>query len=225
MRAHSGTYSECIYSVLSFGIPVNDFPISGTGEMKKTNHLKWIERRRKELYLSSRVSNGIAIDLPARQDVLLGRGNSCNQHWGKKRFHEIIADRYGEYDRCNRSRKTQVSQEVVEYVQNYGARFLKQCNEAGVWIKAGNREARNKVAHGFRRKREFRLNAATHSIPTVLKTNDRNEAEPVKKRRALSFTKEAFFPSFFWRARRQNAGKRASKKRGNSLLEEIQFIA
>ena len=199
MHSLVGTHSECMYSLMSFGIPVGDFPISETGELKRGNHLKWIERRRKkESYLSSRVSVGVAVDIPARCDVLLGRGKPFNQHWGNKRFHEIVADRYEEYDRRTRSKKTQYAQEVVDYVHSYGARFFKQDEKSGMWIEADNLEARNKVAHGFRRTRETRLNA-TKSIAIVENTENLiSETEPATKKRAITVTNHTIFSGLFF---------------------------
>ena len=92
--------------LMSFGMPISDCPMSETGELKRGNHLKWIERRRKkEFYLTSGVAVGHAVDIPAKCDVLLGRGKPFNQHWGNKRFLEIVADRYEEYDRRNDPRR------------------------------------------------------------------------------------------------------------------------
>ena len=117
----------------------------------------------------------------------LAEGNRGNQ-----RFLEIVADRYEEYDRRNRSNKTQLVQEVVDYVHNYGGHFLKQCEISGMWIEADNLEARNNVAHGFRRTRETRLNApaTTQTIPTSRNTNHMIDVEPVTKRRVVSVTEQ-----------------------------------
>mmetsp|Transcript_12000 Transcript_12000/g.28694 ORF Transcript_12000/g.28694 Transcript_12000/m.28694 type:complete len:457 (+) Transcript_12000:52-1422(+) len=188
LRAHCGTHSECIYSLLSYGIPVNDFPISETGELKLNNHLKWIERRRKkELFLSSRVPIGTTVDLPARYDVLLGRGRPFNQHWGNRRLHDVVADRYDEYNQQTRANKTQLAQEVVDYVHNYGGRFLKQCDDSGMWMEVCNLDARNKVGHAFRRAREYR-SITSEAKPTMATSQYENVigAGPERKRRAVT---------------------------------------
>ena len=75
---YAGSHSECMYRLMSFGMPISDCPMSETGELKRGNHLKWIERRRKkEFYLTSGVAVGHAVDIPAKCDVpyYLAEGN------------------------------------------------------------------------------------------------------------------------------------------------------
>ena len=58
---------------MTFGIPLEVLPITTDGELKVGNHMKWISRRRiKEAVSENEHFPGI--DLPARYDVLLGRG-------------------------------------------------------------------------------------------------------------------------------------------------------
>ncbi|CAJ1969412.1 unnamed protein product [Cylindrotheca closterium] len=156
LRIHCGSHNEVRYGLMSFGIPINDFPFLERNEVKKTNHLKWIERRkRKEAYLRSRALPKNAVDIPFRVDVILGRGTPFNSHPGNKRLHEIVADHYDEYDRETRAGKTKVAEGIVAMVHEYGGKFMKLDDECGMWIEVSPVDARNKVAHSFRRKREF----------------------------------------------------------------------
>ena len=149
---------------MTFGIPVNVFPVSTSdGNLKLGNHLKWIERRRqKEIYLSTHDSLPVgSVDIPSRSDVLLGRGKPFNVHPGNRRLHEIVESHYDEYDLAQRSVKTRIAKSVVETIKGYSGRFLKQDEECGMWVEVSDSEARQKVNHGFRRKREFDKNSIT----------------------------------------------------------------
>jgi hypothetical protein len=43
---HPGTHTECLYSLMTFGIPMTDFPMTDDGlQAKRQTHHKWIERR------------------------------------------------------------------------------------------------------------------------------------------------------------------------------------
>eukprot|EP00980_Cylindrotheca_fusiformis_P028456 scaffold22599_cov139-Cylindrotheca_fusiformis.AAC.47 len=46
-------------------------------------------------------------------------------------------------------------------VHEYGGRFLKQDEESAMWVEVSDLEARNKVAHGFRRRRESEINVGS----------------------------------------------------------------
>ncbi|CAJ1969424.1 unnamed protein product [Cylindrotheca closterium] len=156
IRTHCGSHNEIKYRLMSFGIPINDFPFLERGDVKKTNHLKWIERRkRKEEYLKTHTLPKNAVDIPSRVDVILGRGTPFNSHPGNKRLHEIVADHYDEYDRETRVGKTKLAEGIVATVHAYGGKFMKLEDECGMWIEVTSLDSRNKVAHSFRRKREF----------------------------------------------------------------------
>lgn len=157
----AGSHSEIMYKLMSFGLPINDFPFLEKREVKSANHLKWFERRqRKEEYLKTHPLPKNAVDIPSRADVILGRGTPFNCHPGNKRLHEIVADHYDEYDREMRVGKTKLAERIVSKVHEYGGKFLKRDEECGMWIEVSHLDARNKVAHGFRRKREFAAKGA-----------------------------------------------------------------
>lgn len=146
---------------MSFGIPVNDFPFLEKREVKKSNHLKWIERRkRKEEYLKTNTVPKNAVDIPSRKDVILGRGTPFNCHPGNKRLHEMVADHYDEYDSEMRVGKTKLAERILKMIHGYGGKFLKLDDECGMWKEVSLLDARNKVAHGFRRRREFTTKSA-----------------------------------------------------------------
>eukprot|EP00980_Cylindrotheca_fusiformis_P019708 scaffold6883_cov113-Cylindrotheca_fusiformis.AAC.1 len=163
MRTHSGSHSECQYSLATFGINIADFPVDMNGMLKLANHTKWLERRQiKENCLNLNIVKDGAVDLPSRFDVLLGRGKPFNSHPGNKRLHEIIGNFFIEYNQLFRSQKTKLAADIVQMVHEYGGRFLKQDEESAMWVEVSDLEARNKVAHGFRRKRESEINVGSN---------------------------------------------------------------
>ncbi|KAL3943359.1 MAG: hypothetical protein SGBAC_002562 [Bacillariaceae sp.] len=47
MRLHHGSDQECKYQLMTHGIPVDLIPVEQDGSVNLTNHLEWIEQRRK----------------------------------------------------------------------------------------------------------------------------------------------------------------------------------
>lgn len=80
MRAHQGSHSECQYKLMTFGIPIKDFPVSIEGQLKSGKHKGWLERRKqKEQYVKTNPIQDGAVDMPIKFDVLLGKGTSGQQ--------------------------------------------------------------------------------------------------------------------------------------------------
>jgi hypothetical protein len=103
LRAHCGSHLECEYSLLSFGLPTHLLPFTLEGDLKMDNHKKWVQRRIvKEQELRQ---NGVfsGIELPRRNDVLLGKGKPFQKHPGNQRLHELVQTYLEEYNFASRS--------------------------------------------------------------------------------------------------------------------------
>jgi hypothetical protein len=158
MRTHQGSHSECQYKLMTFGIPVKEFPVTTQGQLKTGKHKGWVERRKqKQNYLKANDVQAGAVDLPLKYDVLLGKGMPCQEHAGNKHLHELVATCYEEYDNARRDIKTEIAEKLVALVHESSGRFLKRDEASGMWVEVPLREAREKVCHGFRRKREWDL--------------------------------------------------------------------
>jgi len=96
------------------------------------------------------------IDLPSRYDVLLGRGRGSQDHSGNRYLRDLVREHYDLYDKATKIEKTTIAEYIVKLVTEKGGEFLKR-NEDEFWIKAGFIEARKKVSHTFRKKREMDL--------------------------------------------------------------------
>jgi hypothetical protein len=96
-RFHNGTLTEIMYSLLAFGIPVDLFPVSHTGTIKKTNLNRWID---KNIARDMALGYGVpfsGVDLPSRNDVLLGKGKPIQCHTGNVHLRVLVASHASEY--------------------------------------------------------------------------------------------------------------------------------
>ena len=77
------------------------------------------------------------------------------QHYGNKFLQELIRQRYQDYNSVKgRGNKTEVAQEVVNYIMNqYNGRFLRRNESTGFWEAVSNSVALERVCHSFRTRR------------------------------------------------------------------------
>ena len=86
---------------------------------------------------------------PAELDVLLGRGGKTNHHPGNKRYREEVENLRKWYSEAEENeRKTELSQMLVEYINNYNGRFLEKDSEG--WYEVPNTVARRKASQALR---------------------------------------------------------------------------
>jgi len=137
---------------MSFGLPVRSFPVTTRGEWKKGGFFKWIARRKLRDQDPEKYRN--TVEVPSLCDVLLGRGKPFQGHPGNRRLHDILAAHYDEYNNGGRKEKTELAEKIVKLVKATPAKFLRR-DEDEMWVTASDEAAREKVSHGFRRKREL----------------------------------------------------------------------
>jgi hypothetical protein len=147
-RLHFGTDMECIYTLMTFGIPSDTLPVGTSGEKKTEAHEEYIRRLRNAHELEDNV---VRIILPGKYDVLLGRGKPLQKHHGNLHYHFVIEGYHERYENAMKLEKTQIAKFIVEQIQELGGRFLKQ-DEAG-WVEIDDEAARTKVSHTFRNHR------------------------------------------------------------------------
>jgi hypothetical protein len=143
---------------MTFGIPVDDYPISSDMVLNRKKHLEWIQARRfleVSLSLSTDKVPALVVRVPKSTDILFGRGKSIREHPGNVRFGLIVGsffDRYEEFG-C-RGEKKDFAQAAVLKIKSMGCRFLKQ--EAGVWQEVDDDLARDKVSYTLRSHRSMK---------------------------------------------------------------------
>mmetsp|Transcript_87484 Transcript_87484/g.131231 ORF Transcript_87484/g.131231 Transcript_87484/m.131231 type:complete len:468 (+) Transcript_87484:35-1438(+) len=199
-RFQFGTDMECIYNLMTFGIPSDILPVQTSGELRLEAHQEYVRRMRKQHDSDENIPR---IILPSTDDVLLGRGKPLQKHPGNLRYHHIIETYNEQYEKAMKLEKTNISKWLVEQIQDAGGRFLKQDDVA--WVEIDDDAARYKVSHTFRNHRiakrtaEKKAKAAAevdhrrkhiseyHSDSSVSAMSLSGRAEsPLEKRRRLS---------------------------------------
>jgi hypothetical protein len=161
---------------LTFGIPVDTFPISANEELKNQHNLKWIGLRRKLESGHAKSFAEKAVLLPSHSDVLIGRGKPIQNHRGNLGLGLIVESLYSRYDEASKSEKAIISLETVNKVKGTGGRFLKQVE--GIWVEANGEEAREKVCIAFRSFRSLRKDSNSKQFDLI----NRDSEKETKKR-------------------------------------------
>jgi hypothetical protein len=167
LRVHFGTHLECLYTLLSFGLPIQFLPFTTEHELKTGIHKKWVERRiiKEEEMQRHGVFSGI--DLPDRNDVLIGKGKPFQNHPGNQRLLELVQGHLDEYNQADRigGRKAVACKVVQEVLhpscpQGDGAKFLKRREDtfnSGWWEVVTEEDVLiEKVCNAFRATRKAR---------------------------------------------------------------------
>jgi hypothetical protein len=129
-----------------------ELPFTEQGELKKSNHKRWIQRRlAKDHEVLRRLQSNPSyvfpgIDLPGRNDVLLGKGQPIQDHPGNRRLHELVEIFFDEYNSAPKDGgRADVARRILQELKNSctfggvgsgnsrnGCRFL-QVTEVGGW--------------------------------------------------------------------------------------------
>jgi hypothetical protein len=145
-----GTHQECQYELMTFGVPVQVLPVTYDGELKTTNHLKWIARRKvKDTKMIDKTGVFDGVDLPGRYDVLLGRGRLFQDHPGSVNLRNIVSCLLEVYKLASKRDKKAIAWKVVEAIKGQGGRFLKR-NTDDWSVEVSDESAQEKVSTSFR---------------------------------------------------------------------------
>jgi hypothetical protein len=159
----TGTYTECIYELMTFGIPRDAFPITDDGSLDLCHHheilasLKHREEEEKEKEQQQlSFSPGSESSTPERymtlvpgpMDVLMGRGRQPRYCPGAMRMHLLLSECSDAYEDGCKFEKTVIAGTTLKRMQNAGSRFLKAV--PGGFVESDDAAARAKISHGFR---------------------------------------------------------------------------
>jgi hypothetical protein len=161
--SHAGTPLECVYALLTFGIPRVVLPIQEDGTISVENHTRWLAIRSKQETETTVVSR---IVVPGPFDVLMGRGKTIEGNPGNLRLHHLIETNGPRYAEASKFEKTVVAETLLGLIKDMGGRFLKK-GETG-WVVIQDEVARDKVSHAFR----------NHRTRTAQKVEKRNKKMP-----------------------------------------------
>lgn len=143
-----------------YGIPIENVPVTPTGEIKIRNHQEWLKSRRQiEEYIEEGTLAEV-IEAPTNQDVVFGKGKPFQTHIGNVRLMWWVEESLEEYNsKHDRGEKFEVIKSTVQKVKDSGGRFLTK--ESGIWVRVSDDLAYAKVSNLYRNRRsEHRRNAA-----------------------------------------------------------------
>ena len=175
---------------MTFGLPIDSLPINDDGQLKKCNHLKWIQKR---IILEGQSHNSeMLIDIPGRYDVLIGRGKPYRNHTGNLYLHELVDIRRNEYESASRGQKKAIAESIVTTIQSHSGRFLSK-DTSGLWVPVSLDVAREKVAHVFRTTRHRQSYSAESTATSFVAEEGRKRVKVVTN----APTSKHFFSSCF----------------------------
>ena len=148
---HSGSWLETQYALQSYGLPIQELPITATGTIKTKNHLLWIKGRKiidkaNELGEVHQYRNGIFH--PGLRDVLFSRGGNTT-HFGNMELRSMMMDRMKNYNNGGRKERLADRTEIIDLVHKNGGRFLCLGND-GLWVEiVDEKTLMEKLANAF----------------------------------------------------------------------------
>lgn len=148
-RVHSGSFSDWMLSLRSYGIPSHIAPINDEGRIRVKNHLEFLQGRKTQELLARGRAPQSSIILPLNSDILFGRGKPIQQTAGNLRLGAIVDSYVTEYHQLSsKQEKTALAAHVVQIVKVASGRFLSK--NSGLWIEVTDDIAREKVSGLFR---------------------------------------------------------------------------
>lgn len=132
-KCYDGMTTETTYALMSFGIPVQEIPLTSGGNIKTKNLLQWIKTRRAiDGFRQRGVSVSNVIMHPNTHDVLFSRGGNA-QHLGNKEFHQFLSVMNTLYNSTiQREEMERIRNELIASVSSQNGCFL-QVNKDGGW--------------------------------------------------------------------------------------------
>jgi hypothetical protein len=188
-----GTWQEIRYTLMTFGLPVDAFPIThDEDDFSLDNHIIWLSRREKmEACLdntSDKEERRIST-VPGPLDVVMGRGYEVQIHPGNLRYLNIIAERQKDYKESLIHEKTAIAKGIVRLIKESGGRFLQ--HDGHGWKLADDKKVRTKVSSAFRDNRR-----KSKSAPPISNAAAKSKPKPTKPpspAKAESFLEKPFF--------------------------------
>eukprot|EP00934_Nitzschia_sp_Nitz4_P000192 Nitzschia sp. Nitz4//scaffold67_size101165//80902//82521//NITZ4_004540-RA/size101165-processed-gene-0.120-mRNA-1//-1//CDS//3329556507//192//frame0 len=166
LRLHTGSATECQYSIMSFGIPVNSLPLASDQDLRTGNQTKWIAKQKVKDRLLKRDGTFDKIDIPGLHDVILGRGKVFQDHSGNQHMRSYVRELLDDFKISEKDGKRVATEKVVSMVHAKMGRFLKR-NDDGWFETVSEKEAFEKVAASFRTMLSVR-NKAESNTPSFV---------------------------------------------------------
>ncbi|KAG7367949.1 hypothetical protein IV203_030692 [Nitzschia inconspicua] len=141
-KCYDGISTETTYSLMSFGIPVQEIPLTSGGNIKTKNLLQWIKTRRAiDTFRQGGASVSNIIMHPNTHDVLFSRGGNA-QHLGNKEFHQFLDLMNTPYHSSEqRDEMEGIRNEIISFVSSQNGRFLQVNKDGGWWEEISDLES------------------------------------------------------------------------------------
>lgn len=139
----TGEDIEISYQLMSYGIPVNLIPKTGTGNIKTKNFQQWLKTRK----VIEETMEDTPIECPGMHDVVFRFGKSYLSHPGNATFRGLIEANFDEHNNATTTEaKVAVTWRIVEDIENRGGKFL-VWDKRGWWKETTDRaQIRSKIA-------------------------------------------------------------------------------
>jgi hypothetical protein len=135
VRTHCGNIMECRYWLMTFGIPVEDLPVTDTGKIKVKYLQQWVKgRETMDLLDRGNISRKRLVECPNLQDVLFSNGGNRWTFQGNVTFREILEAKGQAYSTKTNDEKSSTIEEVIEQIRGMNGRFLVWEKEKGCWV-------------------------------------------------------------------------------------------
>jgi hypothetical protein len=184
------------YNLHGYGIPVDQLPVTDTGNVKTKNLLQWIKVRKAwessnrflisedplESSSSTSSSSSSTIECPGMNDVVFRSGQACLSHPGNVMFRGLIEAKYPEHTQSSSSEvKVAITWWIMDQVEQRNGRFLTWDN--GWWKQVVDRQQiRCKIASAFKDQKR-RLKALSNCQMTHSSTYKFERQDGKKRKR------------------------------------------
>mmetsp|Transcript_5190 Transcript_5190/g.12023 ORF Transcript_5190/g.12023 Transcript_5190/m.12023 type:complete len:281 (+) Transcript_5190:188-1030(+) len=161
VRTHFGSLTKCKYSLMTYGIPGAQLPVTASGRIKTTNHFRWIKaQKERENAIRMCLPPFEVGDCPPVMDILIGNaGHSFRNSLGNTIYQDLMESYFEKYESATDAQeKTRITWKVLEELSKAGGRILVR-SRRGWWSVASADKGREKISLDFRETRK-RLQAA-----------------------------------------------------------------
>ncbi|KAL3920453.1 MAG: hypothetical protein SGILL_003258 [Bacillariaceae sp.] len=138
-KFYSGSLAsmESQYALMSYGIPIQELPVTHSGTLKTKKHLQFVKFRRmiEDENASGDDSMGTTpwVNYPGLNDVLFRRGG-ISTHYGNVSFQEAMYTKLDAYNSAGGyAEKRRIREEIIQKVQTKGGRWLEYNTTYGCW--------------------------------------------------------------------------------------------
>lgn len=137
-RFYTDLELETQYQLLTYGIPIQELPLTVTGTLKTKNHLLWMKSRKMidKARATGQEMSKMGTFHPGVNDVLFSRGGNAS-HFGNLEFQQMILSRIDAYNEGGRKERTAIRNEMIQLVHEKGCRFLTLQTD-GWWVELAN---------------------------------------------------------------------------------------